>query len=187
MRLANRAARLAAQISLLLALLATSGYLVVRTYLGDEETVYEAGNVLEIARDGGPVTIDNVKWKLNSLQPYTRIADKDGEEIGMGVIPGSVLIVAIVTVTPLEGLYLKDNGFSCSASLRDDRGNVWKPAMNTSDWKLPTYCSDDEFPMKLNTPRQIAQMYVVPKSAVPHLVGITVEDSASYRRVLITP
>jgi hypothetical protein len=187
MRIANRAARLAAQISLLLALLATSCFLMVRNYLGDEETVYNEDNVMELAKNGGPVTIGDVKWKLNSLQPYTRITDKDGEEIGMGVIPGSVLIVAIVTVTPLPGLYIKDNGFSCSANLRDDQGNVWQPSNNTSDWKLPTYCSDNEFPMKLNTPRQIAQMYVVPKPAVPHLVGISVEDLDSKRRVLITP
>jgi hypothetical protein len=37
-----------------------------------------------------------------------------------------------------------------------------------------------------NRTAQLAQVYVVPKSAVPHLVGITTESSDERRRVLLT-
>ena len=48
MRRLNRAARLAAQISLLVALLSTQRVPADRVYLGDEEQVWNQGNVTEV-------------------------------------------------------------------------------------------------------------------------------------------
>lgn len=186
MRVANRAFRLAAQISLLVGLLSTSGFLVTRTYLGDEEQVYNDGTVNEVASKGGPVTIDHVEWKLDSLETYTRLVDDEGEEISMGQPAGAVIIVAKATVTGLDGLYMKDNGFTCSANLHDDRGNVWQ-AQQAFGYPLPTNCTDDDHPFTRNKPGQVAQIYIVPASAVPHLTGIVVETRDDFRRVLITP
>ncbi|MFG1819128.1 hypothetical protein ACGFIF_35565 [Kribbella sp. NPDC049174] len=189
MRGLNRATRMAAQISLLLALLASSVYLLTRTYLGDEEQVWNQGNVNERVDHGGPVTIGDVEWKLDSLQPYTRIVDDEQEEIGgMNTPAGSILMIAKLTATPRDGLYLKDGGFSCSANLLDDRGNVWAPATTTSDWELPTSCfGGDDVKFELNKPGQVAQIYVVPVSAVPHVIGVSIESREGFRRVLITP
>jgi len=185
MRLANCAVRLAAQISLLLGLLSTSAFLLTRTYLGDDEQIYNDGAITEVVSKG-PVTIDNVEWKLDSLQTYTKLVDDEGEEISLGQPAGAVIIVATATVTPLDGLYMKDNGFSCSADLRDDRGNVWE-GQQPYGYPVPTYCSDDDHPFTRNKPAKIAQVYVVPASAVPHLTGIQVENLEERRRVLLTP
>lgn len=188
MRGLNRAARLAAQISLLLALIAASGYLLTRVYLGDEEQVWNQGNVNERVDNGGPVTIGHVEWKLDSLQPYTRVVDKEQEEIGMGAPAGSILMVAKLTVTPQPGLYLKDGGFSCGTDLIDDRGNTWTQGETTSDWELPTTCfSTDQVKFEIGKPAKLGQIFVVPASAVPHIVGITIQDREDFRRVLITP
>ncbi|GAB2681360.1 hypothetical protein GCM10009743_66880 [Kribbella swartbergensis] len=183
----TRAARLAAQISLLVALMAASAYLVTRVYLGDEEQVWNQGNVNELVRNGGPVTIGDVEWKLDSLQPYTRIVDDEGKEIGLGAPAGSVLMVAKLTATPREGTYLKDGGFSCSANLMDDRGNIWSSA-STSDWELPTSCfGSDDVQFELNKPGKVAQIFVIPADAVPHVIGVTIQTREDFRRVLITP
>ncbi len=187
MRRLNRAARLAAQISLVVTLMSASGYLLTRVYLADEEQVWNQGNVNELVQSGGPVTIEHVEWKLDSLQPYTRLVDDKGEAIGLGAPAGSVVMVATITATPREGIYLKDGGFSCTANLLDDRGNVWAPA-STFDWKLPTSCfGGDDVKFELNKPGQIAQVYVVPADAVPHVIGLSIETRDGFRRVLITP
>jgi hypothetical protein len=187
MRRLTRAARLGAQISLLVALVASSGYLLTRTYLGDEEQVWNQGNVNEMVQGGGPVTIEYVEWKLDSLQPYTRLVDDEGEVLGMGAPAGSMVMVAKMTATPRDGVYLKDGGFSCTANLRDDRGNVWAPA-STSDWELPTSCfGSDEVKFELNKPGKVAFVYIVPADAVSHVIGLSMETRDSFRRVLITP
>lgn len=185
MRAVNRTARLAARIALLLALASTSAFLTVRTYLGDEETVYDQGNVSEVVHKG-PVTLARVEWKLDSLQPYTTLVDKDGEEVSMDNPAGSTIVVASVTLTPLDGLYMKEGGFTCKADLTDDRGNIWSGQM-AFDYPLPTYCSDSDHPFTRNKPAKIAQIYVVPDSAVPHLTGVVIEDLEERRRILITP
>jgi hypothetical protein len=77
------------------------------------------------------------------------------------------------------------SGFTCEAMLRDDRGNLWK-SQSAYGYPLPTYCGDDDHPFTRNKTGRIAQVYVVPQSAVPHLTGIQVEDSVARRRVLLT-
>jgi hypothetical protein len=106
----------------------------------------------------------------------------------MGAPAGSVVMVAKMTATPREGIYLKDGGFSCSANLRDDRGNVWAPASSTSDWELPTTCfGGDDVKFELNKPGQIAHVFVIPADAASHVTGVTIETRDGFRRVLITP
>jgi hypothetical protein len=91
-----------------------------------------------------------------------------------------------VQVTALEGLRMNDGGFTCEAKLRDDRGNVWKAQNVYGEFTLPTYCSNDDQPIRRNVPTQVAQLYVVPASAVPHLTGIEVETREGFRRILMT-
>ncbi|MGW6280340.1 hypothetical protein [Kribbella sp. NPDC055071] len=185
MKIASRASRLVVQFALLLALLSTSAFVLLRNYLDDPERLYENGKIDQVVSKG-PVTVDHVDWTLNSLQAYTKLIDTDGEPIDLPQPAGSVIMVATMTVTPREGTYLKDKGFQCAASLTDDRGNTWD-GQQPYKFKLPTYCTNDDFPWTLNKPGQIAQVYVVPASAVPHLTGVLVGDSGGYFRVMITP
>lgn len=185
MKLASRASRLTVQIALLVALLAAATIILLRPYLTDTERIYEEGRIDQVVGQG-PVTVAHVEWKLDSLKAYTTLLDKDGEAIELGGPAGSTIIVATLTVTPRDGLFLKDKGFSCEATLRDTHGNTWD-GQQPFDYPLPTYCGDDDFPFTMNKPRQIAQVYVVPKSAVPNLTGVTIEDFSAHRRVLITP
>jgi len=185
-RTANRAVRLTVQISLLLALLSGSVFVMLRSYLSDDERIYNEGRINQVVSQGGPVTVADVEWKLDSLESYTRLTDDEGEEISLDAPAGSVIIVATVTVTPGEAVYLKNGGFTCNASLRDDRGNSW-PSANAFDFALPTSCSDDEHPFTRGKDGKIAQVFVVPGTAVPHLTGIIVEDLAERNRVLIKP
>lgn len=180
----HRAVRLAAQISLLLALLATSVVLIVRTYLGDEETVYKEGNVNEVVNQG-PVVIGDVEWKLESLQPWTELVDEEKEPIRLTKPAGSVILVAKVAITPRDGLKIGSSGFTCEATLRDDRGNLWK-SQTPYGFPLPTYCGDTDHPFTRNKTGQVAKIFVVPESAVPHVSGIQVENLEERRRVLIT-
>ncbi|WP_112245012.1 hypothetical protein [Kribbella monticola] len=185
MKLSTRAYRWTGQISLLLTLLGIAAYLTVSNYLGDAERVFREGAVTEVVGHG-PVEVAKVRWQLDSMQAYTRLVDEDKKEITMDHPAGSVIILVKASVTPLNGLKMND-GFSCEAKLRDDRGNVWEHT-SVFGLDLPTYCGDDDRPIKRNQTGQIAQVYVVPASAVPHLVGIQVED-ADYevlRRVLLT-
>lgn len=184
MNISHRAVRLAAQISLLVALMAASAFLLVRTYLGDEETVYKGGNVNEVVHQG-PVTIGKVEWKLESLQPWTQLVDDEKKKIPISAPAGSVIIVARVAITPKDGLRMNSSGFTCAASLRDDRGNLWK-GQSAYGFPLPTYCGDTDHPFTRNKTGTIAQIYVIPESAVPHISGLQVENSEEFRRVLIT-
>jgi hypothetical protein len=184
-KLASRMSRLTVQIALLVALLAAATIILLRPYLTDTERIYEQGRIDEVV-DQGPVTIAHVEWKLDSLKAYTTILDKDGEAIDLGGPAGSTIVVATLTVTPREGLFLKEKGFSCEATLRDTHGNTWD-SEQPFDYPLATYCGDDDHPFTMDKPQQIAQVYVVPKSVVPNLTGVAVEDFSDYRRVLITP
>jgi hypothetical protein len=186
MRIAGRATRLAAQISLLVALLATGLFVMLRSYLDDDERLYGEGRINRVVNNGGPVTIGHVEWKLDKLQAYTSLVDDEGEKISLDQPAGSVVMVATLSVTPHQGILLKDGGFSCSAVLRDDRGNTWQ-SQSAFGFELPTSCTDDDHPFELDKPGTIAQIYVVPESAVPHLTGVVVENLDERNRFLVTP
>ncbi|MEU4196667.1 hypothetical protein AB0E69_32500 [Kribbella sp. NPDC026611] len=183
--IASRAVRLTMQVALLLALLAGSAFVLLRPYLNDDERLFDEGRIDTVLKQG-PVTVGHVEYKLDSLKVYSKLADKDGEEISVGAPAGSVYIVALLTVTPREGLYLKDKGFRCDVALRDDRGNSWSE-QQAYGFPYPTYCSDNDHPFTMDKPGQVAQIFTVPASAVPHLTGVVVDDLGERRRVLITP
>ncbi|TWD80601.1 hypothetical protein FB561_1684 [Kribbella amoyensis] len=188
MKLSDRAFRLTAQAALLVTLLGLSAFLLLRTYLGDDERVFEEGAVTEVVSKG-PVTIDNVTWKLDSMQPYTTLVDKDKKAIKLdNQVAGTTVVVVTSELTVLEARRYNDGGFTCDAMLRDDRGNVWKSQSVFRDFPLPTYCSDNDNPIKRNEPTKIAHVFVVPSSAVQHLTGIQVESTevGDFRRVLFT-
>jgi hypothetical protein len=179
----NVLVRRISQVALLLVLLSLSAYLLLRTYLDNEEQRYNAGTVTEVV-GRGPVDIGHINWKLDSMQAYTKLVNDQGEPIDLDVPAGATIILVKLSITPLDGLKI-NNGFSCEALLRDDRGNTWEK-QDVYGLTLPTYCGDDDHPIKRNHIGQIAQAYVVPKSAVPHLVGITTEYREDFRRVLLT-
>lgn len=180
----NHLLRLTAQVSLLVALLGVSAFLLLRVYLDDEEQIYDNGAVTEVAGPG-PATIGLVEWKLESLQPYTKLVDEEKKEIDLDQPAGSVVIVATASITPKDGLKMDSDGFTCEAKLRDDRGNLWK-SQSAYGFPLPTYCGDDDHPFTRNKAGKLAQIYVVPESAVPHLTGIQVENLKERRRLLLT-
>jgi hypothetical protein len=184
MKETSRVARLAAQISLLLVLLATSCFLMLRSYLGDPEQNFNEGAIKQVVAKG-PVTIGKVGWQLDSMTVYTRLVDAKGKQISVLRPAGAVIVVAQLRVTPLDGLRLEDGGFLCGTSLRDDRGNIWAPT-NAFDFPVPTSCSDDDHPMVRNKANKIAQIFVVPQEAVPHLQGLLVTNRDDYERFLIT-
>ena len=172
------------QVALLLVLLSLGAYLMLRTYLDDDDYQrYNDGTVTDVV-GRGPVEVGHVRWKIDSMQAYTKLVDDEKEPIDLDVPAGATIILVKISITPLDGLRI-NNGFSCEAKLRDDRGNTWK-AQDAYGLALPTFCGDDDHPIERNHKGQIAQVYVVPKSAVPHLVGISTEDGDAFRRVLLT-
>lgn len=182
----NRAVRLAAQLSLLLVLLSTCVYLILRTYLADEETIHKEGHVSEIHEHGGPVTIGDIEWKLESLQPYQHLVDKEGKKAEVDQPAGAVLMVAILSVTPREGTKVDDDGFNCDAKLRDDKGNVWDDT-GVYSYSLPTYCGDNDTKWALDKTSKVAKIFVIPGKLAPGVLGIEVESLRERRRALITP
>lgn len=184
MKTPQRAARLVAQISLLVALAGTSSVLMLRTHLGDEETIYRQGTITEVVQQG-PVTIGRVQWKLESLEVYTQLVNAEKKKISLDQPAGSVVILAKASITPLDGLKMGADGFGCSAKLRDDRGNLWEQQA-AYGLALPTNCGDDDHPFTRNKAGVLAQVYVVPESAVPHLTGLQIENLSEYRRILLT-
>lgn len=181
----QRVLRLTAQVSLLVALASTSALVLVRPYITDSDKLYRQGAITEVV-ERGPVTVNRVEWKLDSLDVYTQLVDKDKKKItSLDQPAGSVLVLAKTTVTALDGLKMGADGFTCTASLRDDRGNVWK---SQSAYGLPfaTRCSDEDFPFVRNKPGVVAHVFAVPPEAVPHLTGVQVENLSEFRRVLIT-
>lgn len=185
MNLASRASRLVVQASLMVGLLGLGSFTMLHPYLSDDEQLYKQGRVDEVVSQG-PVTVQSIEWKLDSLKAYTSILNEDGEAIELDAPAGSIFMLATLTVTPRKGLMLKDQGFSCDALLRDSKGNTWDDTLATG-YPLPTFCGDDDHPFTMDKPAKIAKVYIVPKSAVPNLVGLVVEDFYIHRRVLITP
>ncbi len=64
--------------------------------------------------------------ELESLEVYTQLVNDEKKKIALEQPAGSVVILAKTFITPLDGLKMGADGFSCPAKLRDDRGNVWE-------------------------------------------------------------
>ncbi|GAA1573383.1 MULTISPECIES: hypothetical protein [Kribbella] len=185
MKVGGRATRLAAQGLALISLLSVGTFATLRPYLNSDEDAYKEGRIDQVVSQG-PVTVADVEWKLDSLKVYTQLLNEDGEPIELDGPAGTVVVLASITVTPKPGLYLKDHQFTCDAVLRDSKGNTWDD-QQAYGYPLPTYCGDDDHPFTMGKPAKIAKVFVVPKNAVPDLVGITTEDFYLHKRVLITP
>jgi hypothetical protein len=185
---ASSAVRLASRIALLVILLAAAVLLTVRPTLGDEDTFEKESPITQVVKRG-PVEVDDLEWKLESLKVYTRLVNAETQEpVDLEVPDGATIVMATMSLKPNERTILND-GFACDAELMDDRGNLWEDE-NAFGIALPTYCGDDELKIERGKAFKIAKVFVVPKEAVPHLTGVITPESGTLsadRRVLITP
>lgn len=182
-----RAVEVISRVALLLALVAAAAYLMIGPYLDDtEETEQKA--VTRVVQTGPVAVNDEVQWKLLSLRAYTRLVGKDGKEVSLDVPSGATIVVAELSAKSLPGARVTKSGFTCTVELRDDRGNTW-PEQSPFGLATPTMCSDYDKPFKPGVEGKVAKVFVVPKSAVPHLIGVVAPPvgSPSDNRVLITP
>ncbi len=173
------------RISLLVLLLAVGGFLTVRMELADEDTFKKEAPVTEVVAKGS-AEVDDVKWQLDSLKVYTRLLDEKNEEVEVEVPDGAVIVYATITLTPTERTKLND-GFTCDAALMDDRGNVWEDE-DAFGIALPTFCGDDELKIVRGKPLKVAKVYVIPKTAVPHVLGLVTpprDNTSAERRLLL--
>ena len=180
--------RVASRIGLLLTLLALSVFLGVRTTLGSQDTVQKRQPVTKVVKKG-PVTVDTVVWRLDKLQLFTRLVKLNKEPIDLDVPDGAVVAKATLTLTATDRTKL-DDGFTCNAVLRDDRGNTWEDEDVVSGLDLPTYCGDSDLDIVRGKPFQVALVYLIPKESAKHLVGLMTpgtDNSSVDERVLITP
>jgi hypothetical protein len=184
----NSILRQTARVAVVVALLSTSVWTVFQPSL-DEAVKRREEAVTEVVRKG-PVAVDEIQWTLDSLRIYSRLADADGEKIDLDVPPGAVIVVAMLGVKPLAGLKM-NNGFTCDAELIDDENNVWKAADSIFGTAVPTYCGDDDHPIKRGQTGKVMKVFVVPRSSVPKLLGVitppTGEGGYPEKRVLIRP
>jgi hypothetical protein len=183
----SRAVTLVSRFALLLALLSLSVFLAVRTVLGSQDTFEQEIPITQVAKKG-PATVDDVVWELDSLQIYTRLVNENKEPVEADVPDGAVIVKAVLKLTATDRTRL-DDGFSCEAQLRDDRGNVWE---NESVFGvgLPTFCGDSELKIVRGKPFRIAKIYFIPKEAVPHIVGLITpgtDNASAEDRLLLTP
>lgn len=118
---------LAGRIALVLCLFALSVYFVVRPFLGDDyENMQRAKAINQVVERGGPVKVDGIEWKVNSMKAYTRLLNEDREAIDLDVPAGAIVVVVEATVTADKTVVVDGEGYSCNAELADDRGNRWE-------------------------------------------------------------
>lgn len=179
--------RIASRVGLLLILVSLSVYLGVRTTLGSDDPIGAHAPITKVVKKG-PATVDTVVWRLDKLQLYTRLVDDKLEPVDVDVPDGAVIVKVTLTLTATERTKL-NKGFTCEAVLRDDRGNVWEDE-NAFGIELPTYCGDDDLKIVRGKPFQILKIFVIPKEAVPHIVGVMTpgtNNNSAKERLLITP
>lgn len=173
------------RIALLVLLLVLGGFLTVRMELADQDTVEKESPVTEVVANR-PAEVEDVWWRLDNLKIYTRLLDKKNEEVEIDVPDGAVIVYAGLTLTPTERTKI-DDGFSCDAELMDDRGNVWEDE-DAFGIPTPTFCGDDALEIVRGKPMKVAKVYVVPRTAVPHIVGLITpprDNTSAERRVLL--
>jgi hypothetical protein len=183
----SRAVTLVSQLALLLMLLSLSVFITVRAVLGDQDTFEKQIPITQVTKKG-PATVDDVVWQLESLQVYTRLVNADKEPVDADVPDGAVIVKAVVKLTATDRTRIND-GFTCDAQLRDDRGNVWSTA-DVFGIELPTFCGDSDLTIVRGTPFKVAKIYFIPKEAVPHIVGLITpgtDNSSAEHRLLLTP
>ena len=183
----SRAVTLVSRFALLLALLSLSVFLAVRTVLGSQDTFEQEIPITQVAKKG-PATVDDVVWELESLQVYTRLVNQDKEPVDAKVPDGAVIVKAVLKLTATDRTRI-DDGFTCDAQLRDDRGNVWE-SESVFGIGLPTFCGDSDLKIVRGKPFKVAKVYFIPKQAVTHIVGLITpgtDSSSAEERLLLTP
>lgn len=186
MTASGRLVTLTSRFALLLTLVVAAVYLMTSPYLDDTQTT-EENEVTGVVR-AGPVAVNGeVEWELLSLRAYTRLVKKDGKQATIDVPSGATIVVAELSAKALAGAKVDEDGFLCAVELRDDRGSTW-PEQGVFGLPTPTSCSDFEHPFKRGVAGKVAKVFVVPKSAVPHLTGVVAPPvgTRSDNRVLIT-
>lgn len=179
-----------ARIAVLALLLALGTYLTLLSSLGDvDQQIKDRRYISETVRNG-PGLIAGIEWRLDSLRAFTRLANKDGEQLDIELPANATFVVAELSLRPTERA---DLGLvTCEPDLLDDRGNIWEPTdESVYDYTMETRCSDD-LAMATGKTSKVAKIYIVPKEAVPHLVGIAAPEAGSVNyqskeRVLLTP
>jgi hypothetical protein len=180
---------LVSRVALAVLLLATGVFLAVRPSLGDIEAAKREAFVTGVATKG-PVVVDDIEWKLESLRAYTRLVGEDKRVIEIDVPAKATIIVAVLALTPTAKADM--DPFVCDAELRDDRGNIWEAdsSGNLFSFPMATYCGDDDLNARPGKTVKVAKIFVIPAEAVPHLIGIVTPPSdvgSAEERVLIKP
>lgn len=180
-----------ARIAVLIALLAIAVLVTLLSSLGDVDQRIGDRRYLSQTVSKGPALIQGIEWRLDSLRTYTRLADKEGEQLELEAPANATIVVAEISLIPTDRANV-DLVTSCTPELLDDRGNLW-PMQDSGLYGYPmeTRCSDD-LRMEPGKTSKFAAIYVVPKEAVAHLLGIAAPEAGTvnYRtkeRVLITP
>ncbi|MFC0628033.1 hypothetical protein [Kribbella deserti] len=176
---------IAARLALVLCLFSVSIYFVSKPFLGDDYENLQRSLAVTQVVDRGPVTIDGFEWTLHSMKAYTQLVDEEGAKVNLEVPAGATIIVVEATVKADSTVLVDGDGYSCNAVLTDDQGNKWAEK-SAYRFPLPTSCSDNDRPAKRNVPFKVAKLFVVPKSAVPGLLGIIVppETRTEYRTLI---
>jgi len=183
----TRALSLAARIAVLVALVAATVWSIFQPTLDAAEKKRETMITDVVSK--GPVEVDQVQWTLDSLRVYTRLADKEGKQVDIEVPAGASIVVAMMDIKPLEGLTLKDDGFTCDTQLIDDQDNLWKEEGSVYGLALPTSCSDDDHPFTRGKSAKVMKVFVVPAKSVPQLIGLITPVTGTLnpeKRVLIS-
>jgi hypothetical protein len=183
----TRALSLAARIAVLVALVAATVWSIFQPALGAAEKEKDT-TITEVVTKG-PVEVGEIQWTLESLRVYTRLADTEGKEVDINVPAGASIVVALMDVKPLDGLVMKDDGFSCDTQLVDDQDNIWKEEGSVYGLTLPTGCADEDHPFTRGKAGKVLKVFVVPAKSVPRLVGLitpTIGTLNPEKRVLIS-
>jgi hypothetical protein len=178
------------RIAVLVALLAAGAYLTLRSTLGDVDQTIKDRRYISQTVSKGPAVVEGIEWRLDSLRTYSRLADEDGEQVELDVPANATIVVAEISLTPTERANV--DIVTCKPELLDDRGNIWPAEESVFGYTMPTSCYDDDLAMAAGKTTKVATIYVVPKEAVPHLVGIATTEAGSVnfrdrQRVLLTP
>jgi hypothetical protein len=180
-----------ARISVLVLLLAVATYLTLQSSLGDVDQQIKDQRYISATVSKGPGLVDGIEWRLDSLRTYSRLVSKDGEQLDVELPANATFVVAALSLTPTDRADV--NIVTCEPDLLDDRGNIWEPTKESLyDFVMPTGCYSDDLDFAAGKTVKVAIVYIVPKEAVPHLLGVAAPAAGSVdfrdkTRVLLTP
>lgn len=180
-----------ARIAMLVLLLALATYLTLLSSLGDVDQMVKDRRYISATVSKGPSLVDGIEWRLDSLRTYSRLANKDGEQLDVELPANATFVVAELSLTPTDRADI--DTVTCEPDLLDDRGNLWRPTKDSLyEFVMPTSCYSDDLNFAVGKTVKVAIVYIVPKEAIQHLLGIAapaagVVDYLDKVRVLLTP